>query len=938
MIASLAFTAPWMLAALAALPLLWLLLRLIPPRPQRFDFPPLRLLLDLAPRRRTAARAPWWLVLLRLLLAAAVIGMLAGPVLRPSGEAAQRGGPLLLLVDNGWAAGPQWSLRKDILAAALDNAAQAGRPVALAALADPVADLSLSRPEALRERVSALQPEPWQADRGAFAGAVAAFLKAEPGAEIAWFSDGLAGPGDGPFLALLAAAAARERPVAIYRDPAHSALALAGANNAPDGIDVRVLRAGDGGPAAGTVRALDLRGLPIGHAAFAFAAGKGETSAHFDLPVDLRNDIARLEIVGESSAGAVQLLDRNWRRRVVGVVSGQDKDVSQPLLSMNYFLSRALQPFADVRLAEGTSPGEAIDRFLDQKLPMLILADVGNLGEAEDKLAGWIEGGGILVRFAGSRLAAADDRLLPVKLRDGERTLGGALSWEKPQKLGSFAENSPFAGLAVPDDVSVTRQLLAEPDIDLPGKTWATLADGTPLVTAEKRGKGMIVLFHVTADTTWSNLALSGTFVEMLRRIVGLANAAPPAGSDGPGAEGQAQATGEASPVFVAPSRTLDGFGAFSSPPATAQPVRADRPGTGRPDHPPGFYGPPDGLIAVNALAPNATLKPLDLAGVGAQLQPYARTSPIVIGPMLLVLALALLMIDALAVFAMAGGWARLRRPGGGAAGAGTAAALALVLAFAAPHRAEAQARPFDSALKTHLAYIVTGDKETDDVSLAGLKGLSAYIAERTALEPGAPVGLDPARDELAFYALIYWPVVPDLPPPPPAAMARIDAFMKSGGTIIFDTRDAVQQDAGQSTTPAGEALKRLLSSLDIPELEPVPPKHVLTKTFYLLDKFPGRYDNGETWVQATPQTPEDSDRLVLGGDGVSPIIITSNDLAGAWAVGPDMNPIFPVSSGSERQRELAYRAGVNMVMYALTGNYKADQVHVQDLLERLGR
>jgi hypothetical protein len=410
--------------------------------------------------------------------------------------------------------------------------------------------------------------------------------------------------------------------------------------------------------------------------------------------------------------------------------------------------------------------------------------------------------------------------------------------------------------------------------------------------------------------------------------VVGLATSGPAADTGVAGAPASSTA-----PVFASPSRTLDGLGAFEVPPATAQPVRADQPGVGRPDHPPGFYGPPDGLVAVNALAPNASLSPLEFTPLNATFEPYAVAKPVALGPAILVFALALLMADALIVFFMSGGLSRLTRAGTGAA---ALALFALVLAL--PHEAHAQSRPFDAALRTRLAYVVTGDKETDDTSLAGLKGLSAYITERTALEPGPPDGIDLAKDELAFYPLIYWPIVPGQDPPPPAVMARVDAFMKSGGMVIFDTRDAVQRDAGQADTPAGDTLKRLLSSLDIPELEPVPPKHVLTKTFYLLDKFMGRYDTGETWVQATPQTADDADRPVLDGDGVSPIIITSNDLAGAWAVDDSMNPLFPVSTGLERQRELAYRAGVNMVMYALTGNYKADQVHVQDLLERLGR
>src|SRR5947208_5251986 len=113
---------------------------------------------------------------------------------------------------------------------------------------------------------------------------------------------------------------------------------------------------------------------------------------------------------------------------------------------------------------------------------MLILADVGNVAEAREVLTRWIEDGGVLVRFAGPRLAASDDELVPVKLRRGGRILGGSLSWDKPQQLAAFSRESPFNGMLVPNDVTVTRQVLAEPDAGLSEHSWATLGDGTPLV------------------------------------------------------------------------------------------------------------------------------------------------------------------------------------------------------------------------------------------------------------------------------------------------------------------------------------------------------------------------------------------------------------------------------------------------------------------------
>jgi hypothetical protein len=219
------------------------------------------------------------------------------------------------------------------------------------------------------------------------------------------------------------------------------------------------------------------------------------------------------------------------------------------------------------------------------------------------------------------------------------------------------------------------------------------------------------------------------------------------------------------------------------------------------------------------------------------------------------------------------------------------------------------------------------------------------FLGQHTALEAGEPIGLDIARDELAFFPLIYWPIVPNANRPSPQALAKIDAYMKNGGTVLFDTRDAVMAPpgpGGENRSPGMIALRGILSLLDIPELEPIPRDHVLTKTFYLLRDFPGRFNTGQLWVESIGTNKnddaEEGNRPARGGDGVSSIIITSNDLAGAWAQRPDGQPMLPLSPGEPRQRQYAFRAGVNIVMYTLTGNYKADQVHVPALLERLGQ
>jgi hypothetical protein len=399
----------------------------------------------------------------------------------------------VLLIDDGWAAAATWDARMRTVDDIVGRAEASNRGIALVPLSETNRDISLETPAAARVRLRQLKPRPHTIVRADTLPVISRFAAATPDFEIIWLSDGVDVGGGNEFVEALARAL-DNRPLTIVDRGIQPTLALTAADNAAGALAVKVLRADATGESSGIIRALDLKGLPLGEAPFAIKSGERETEAELTLPVEIRNDIARLEIASERSAGAVQLLDKRWRRRTVGVISGATAETAQPLLASTYYLSRALNPFADVRLAESTAPADAVKRFIEQNLPMMILADVGNIaGDARDRLTRWIENGGVLVRFAGPRLAGSDDDLVPVKLRRGGRILGGSLTWEQPQKLAGFSRESPFNGMAVPNDVTVSRQVLAEPDSGLTERTWATLADGTPLVTAQRRGKGVMV-------------------------------------------------------------------------------------------------------------------------------------------------------------------------------------------------------------------------------------------------------------------------------------------------------------------------------------------------------------------------------------------------------------------------------------------------------------
>jgi hypothetical protein len=886
------FAAPWVLLALAALPLLWWLLRVTPPSPRTEVFPAIRLLLGLSAVAETPSRTPWWLLLLRVVAAGLLIVGLARPVL-DAGTRLPGSGPVLLVVDDGWASASDWSRRMAAADSALDRAERAGRPAALLATAAqetgaaPAATQPMPVPD-LRARLAALRPKPWGIDR---AEAAAALRDWGHKGSIVYVADGLTdGPDDADFTAALAAVG----PVLEMRDPVPTARLLLPPGNEADQLTVRIAGVPRTTPSPAAVLAQSGDGRTLARLPVATAPGAAVGEAALKLPLELRNRLAGLTIEGASSAGSVVLLDERWRRRPVGVLAGDAATAETPLVGQAFFLRRALDPYTEVRVGD-------LDTLLSRDLSVLVLADhVVADGPEHDRLAAWVEHGGLLIRFAGPATAEHPDSLLPIKLLAGDRQLGGALSWTQPAALAPFPAGSPFSDLPVPAEVRVQRQVLAEPGTHLADQTWATLTDGTPLVTEAARGAGRIVLFHVTANADWSDLPLSGLFVDMLRRLVamsaGVAN----------------DATGAAP---LAPAVTLDGFGQQVAPPstATALPANAIATTAVSPRHPPGLYGPENGRRALNL---SAHISPPESAPTidGARTESLGAAAPErALGPWLMALALGLLAFDLLLSLRLRG----LLRPAG--------AALLCLFAFAAP--GFAQETEQNPALITRLAFVVTGDPQIDTISREGLAGLSDYVNRRTAATLGDPAPVTPGQDDLSFYPLLYWPVSADAPEPDGASVAALNSFMSHGGIILIDTRGG---GSGEGFAPgAADALQRLGKGLSIPPLAPLTSAHVLARAFYLLQDYPGRFDGETVWVQ------RDQDR---SNDSVSPVIVGANDWAAAWAVdNAGRTPFTPIPGGA-RQRTLAYRFGVNLVMYALTGNYKGDQVHVPSLLERLGQ
>jgi hypothetical protein len=944
---ALIFANPAILFGLIALPVIWWLLRLTPPRPKAEVFPPLRILATVLKREETPSKSPWWLTLLRMALAAAVILAIADPVMNPRANSLNSGGPLVLVVDNSWATAADWERRVQTANLLIDDAESADVPVSITFTADASHEAVPGTAAAARDKLTAATPRPLVPDRARTAQAIREAMNGTRPGTLAILSDGMAAASDDEAMSALSALSPAE--MRLIEGDGHSAVALTDAVNNAAAMSVTATRLSTASAQQMNVNALDAQGRALASGTLRFDAGAATATAEIASPFELRNDFARLNIDGLATAGAAHLLDDGFKRRRIALLAGESGSDFQPLLQPLYYISRALLPYADVIQPNTADLSVAIPQILQGNPSAIILADVGRLpAETYAPLQRWIAQGGTLIRFAGPRLAAApaDDPLVPVILRQGERALGGAMSWSEPQSLADFPGFGPFAGLPRAADITVTRQVLAEPTPDLAERTWASLADGTPLVTEKEVEAGRIVLFHTSAEATWSNLPLSGNFVEMLRRLVQLARAGG-AASSGSAAEGTA--------ATLAPYRLLTADGVLTTETGTARPIAiaANQVPVASFDHPPGLYGTEDGFSAVNLLAPKTVIARFDPTTAGRPLvrEGLAGGEAVSLRPALFAAAFALLILDSLVVLFMNGAFSRVPTR---SRTAGSAAAMIAALAFGLfalmPGQSQAQemapgagAKPGDEQIlerldTTHLAYVVTGERDVDSISEQGLEGLSQFLTYRTTLEPGAPVGLDITKDELAFYPIIYWPISATAPMPSQAAISRIDAYMRNGGTVLFDTRDQYSSLDGGGTTPNGERLQAILANIDIPPLEPTPADHVLTRSFYLLTNFPGRYTGSPLWVEARQEAKNTGAQLSSSGDGVTPLLITGNDFAGAWAVDSQGGPVLPTVPPDEMQREYAYRSGVNIMMYMLTGNYKADQVHVPALLERLGQ
>lgn len=881
------FLSPLMFLALLALPILWWLLRFMPPKPRMLEFPGFFLLKDIKPKTNTSDYTLWWILLFRALMLFCFIAAFAEPVLNPSANSVMPlRGDVLMVVDNSWASAANWQKRKTSIGNFIKRAERANLKVALIASANEgKSELFLPVPAAnAYQALENLKPQPWNSDYKEVQDKIARAMDKNYFGKIIFFSSGLTVPENVLNKVDVIISDKNINNPYVLRLKSSNQNIFKFSLERRNVFDVNKIL---------FINIYDYDGNLLDEKKIDYPAGSKEYNFELVLPSEFSRKVSRIEVKGTAMASAVVLTGNSSNRHTVGVLSNEKaRQDSQDLLNGYYYVEKALQPSADIVV-------DKLSELLNKNVSAIVMPDSTVLtGNEKELLRKWVESGGFLVRFAGSNLAAStDDALLPVPLRYGERSSSGSMTWSKPLKLAPIPEGSPLYGLEIPDDVEVRSQVLAEPSSDVFNKTWMQLEDGTPLVTGDSLGKGNVVLVHTTASPKWSNFCYSGLFVEMLQKLVMMSE----------GSQGVFVSENSLKPVIV-----VDGFGNISSITGDSVLKTLSNKDVFYPSSltPPGIYGDGYGFKVFNLGDYLERMKAIKIP-LNKNVLGYSREGGETELKSLL-LKVGILMMVADTILAL---WFK-----------GVFIALLLVVGFSGVAYADEN---FDPSDKIYLAYVQTGDKMIDSLSYNGLKGLSDIVNLRTAVKVEGVVGVNPDNSELIYYPFIYWPMASSSNYLSVRASQNIQNYLLNGGLILFDTRDGQFRNSGVEATIGIERLRDISRSIQIPELIKIPEDHILGRSFYLLDNYPGLYLGGDVWVEKEPSPSNDK---------VTSVVIGGNNWAAAWSDNPSDLARYIVEPGGEEQREVAYKFGINLLMVALTGNYKADQIHVSHILERIGR
>ena len=583
------------------------------------------------------------------------------------------------------------------------------------------------------------------------------------------------------------------------------------------------------------------------------------------------------------------------KKKNIAILSDNEFYKENPLLSPIYYLKKSLNSKHLLTISK-------IDKVINQNYSTILVPETMKIpNEFESQLKSWLLNGGTLIRFSGEGLVGKKSDFLPAKDSFGTiRSIDGQLTINKNLYISKFKKNSVFSGLEIPSDITITKQLVFN-DISDEVMIQAKLNDGTPLVSMRNIGKGKIILFHIGASNIWSDLPISSLFPDMLNRVLLFSKHKGSSNLEG-----------------LSLKKEIDGFGNLIDTKKivdinTFNEIKSSKPSL---IIPPGKYENDQISVLLN-LSTNINNLYVKKSSEYTSISDYSFTNEINLSPMILKILLTMFILDILITIMIKNNiniYKYLSR------GNNIIFLLLFPLVFLYFQSSTAN--------DTYLAYIKIKSKEINDISENGLNNLKNLLSTRTAISPKGVIGLDLKYDDIFSYPFIYWPLTKNLIQIEKKEVVKINNYMNNGGIIFFDIIGFSRNNLNLKDKKF-KAIRDFLSSIEVKNLSILPKDHTLTKSFYLLKKFPGKWDNRILLIENSNLDYK---------DGVSSIILGFNDWAKAWSLDKNNVPLFPVVPGGERQRELSYRFGINIAMYSLTGNYKSDQIHSKSILDRLSK
>ena len=898
---TLAFTNYYALLGLLALPLIFLIIKSLPPSPKKMFFSSFYLINKLEKTSVTKNNIPFWLLIYRIILITLIVLFFSKPYLNSTAKTSDADAikSYVIIADIGWSMSKEWEKFKKIVNAISNEAEKKNKEIIFyhsnSQKYEQPKVFKLSKN--VNQYLKKISPSPWQFEKSNLTEIIKKNNNFIDSKVFFIFSKFDNKDYNNQLKNLNFLNTQVKNKVLI--NTVKNIMFFKNINISKESIKLEVIR--HESPTSSrrfTIKITSIDNQVIFKKSYVLKLNQKAFYFNENFPLEVLNQIHKIEIVEQNHAGAKYYFDDYSKKKKIGIYTESFQYKENPLLSSVYYLEKSLNIDHILKIGD-------LDQLIKFNSSVIIIPDKGNIPEREHlKLNKWLANGGTLIRFSGVRLSKSNTKFLPSNnLLMSVRHVGGILSMENLLKISPFNKDSIFYGLEIPNDINFKKQLIIDSQ-DSNLRFEASLTDNTPLVTLGKKSQGKIFLFHITANNDWSNLPLSSLFASMLERIVLLS-----------------EKNIITSPLELNLTKEINSFGDLNNTNKIlnikgSTLLKKTYPSR---NHLPGIYENNQLTVALNLSNKIDDQYFNNVYDKKLKILPAFKDQIFDLRPILLKIILFMFILDMIITMLLKYQFSFLRSFYKNK----NLFSLFFFLFFLVNlSNLYSQSLAND----TYLAYIKTPEEKLNYISKNGLNTIKILLQTRTSIAPKEVIEVDIKKDQIYYYSFLYWPLSKNLIDLDIKTITKIKNYLNNGGMLFFDIIGFSRENFNLESNKF-KKIKNFLSSIEVDNLTPIPKDHTLTKSFYLLKKFSGRWDNKILLIE--------NSSLELN-DGVSSVILGFNDWASAWALDSNKNPIYPVVPGGERQREISYRFGINVAMYALTGNYKSDQIHFKSILNRL--